>query len=106
MTGRPVPTFEEYVAARGDSLVRLAWLIAGDRNRGDDLAQGVLARAFVRWRRSGGLGEPDLYVRRMVVNAHRSWWRRRTNRDVPVDRLPDRADAADHHPAYVKVRLV
>jgi RNA polymerase sigma factor (sigma-70 family) len=44
----------------------------------------VLARAYVHWRKIAHLDRPDLYVRRMLVNAHHSWWRRRVNREIPV----------------------
>jgi len=80
-----VATFEEYLSVRGDSLVRLAWLIAGDRHRGDDLAQEVFARAYVRWRRISTTAQPDLYLRQMLINANRSWWRRRSSHELPTD---------------------
>ena len=77
-------TFEEYVLARGAALVRFARLLTGENHRAEDLAQDVLAKAFVNWRRVMRADNPDLYVRRMLINAHHSWWRRRTNREVPV----------------------
>jgi hypothetical protein len=77
-------TFEEYVLVRGGSLVRFARLLTGDEHRAEDLVQDVLAKAYVHWRRVGGLDRPDLYVRRMLVNAHHSWRRRRANREVAV----------------------
>ena len=76
-------TFDEYVLTRGPALVRFARLLTGDEHRAEDLAQEVLARAYVRWRRISGLDRPDLYLRRMLVNAHHSWWRRAVNR-VPA----------------------
>jgi RNA polymerase sigma-70 factor (sigma-E family) len=77
-------TFEEYVATRGPALVRLARLLTGDDHRGEDLAQDVLARVYVHWRRVARSGRPDVYVRRMLVNANASWWRRRSSREVAV----------------------
>jgi len=77
-------TFDEYVLARGAALVRFARLLTGENHRAEDLAQDVLAKAFVNWRRVMRADNPDLYVRRMLINAHHSWWRRRTNREVPV----------------------
>jgi hypothetical protein len=40
-------TFEEYVLARGAGLVRFARLLTGDDHRAEDLAQDVLAKAYV-----------------------------------------------------------
>jgi RNA polymerase sigma-70 factor (sigma-E family) len=85
-------TFEEYAQARLPALTRTAYLLTGDRSRADDLVQTALARCFVAWRR---IQDPDAYVRRALVNAERSWWRLRRSHEIPSDRLPDRAGAAD-----------
>lgn len=77
-------TFEEYVRLRGAALVRLARLLAREPHLGDDLAQEVLARAMVRWRRIIRGGDPDAYLRRMLVNANISRWRRYGSRVVLV----------------------
>ncbi|HEU4422309.1 MAG TPA: SigE family RNA polymerase sigma factor [Pilimelia sp.] len=89
------PSFEEYVAARGPALVRFAILITGDDHRAEDLVQDALARAYLRWDRIGRADRPDIYVRRMLINASRSWWRRRTNRELPVERPTERPAAGD-----------
>jgi RNA polymerase sigma-70 factor (sigma-E family) len=82
-------SFEEYVAARGDALVRFARVLTGDEHRGEDLVQDVLARAYVRWDRITRTDEPDVYVRQAIVNASHSWWRRRSNWERPTDRRLD-----------------
>jgi RNA polymerase sigma-70 factor (sigma-E family) len=78
-------TFDEFVTTRGPSLVRLARLLSGDRHRAEDLVQDVLARAYVHWRRISATDRPDVYVRQMLVNANRSWWRLRRNHEMPYD---------------------
>jgi RNA polymerase sigma-70 factor (sigma-E family) len=88
-------TFEEYAYARGPALIRLARLLTGDRHLAEDLVQDVLARAYARWRRIGRLDQPDRYVRRMLVNAHHSWWRRRSSHELTVPVFPDRPGRAD-----------
>jgi RNA polymerase sigma-70 factor (sigma-E family) len=89
-------TFDEYVRLRGPALVRLARLIAGDRHLGEDLVQEVLTRAYPRWNRILAGGQPDVYLRRMLVNAHVSWRRKRSSGEVTdgVERV-ERADDAD-----------
>ena len=92
-------TFDEYVLARGVALVRFARLLTGDEHRAEDLVQDVLAKAYLKWRRVGGLDQPDLYVRRMVVNAYHSWRRRLVNREIAVaavrETVADRDAAAE-----------
>ncbi|MEU4400304.1 SigE family RNA polymerase sigma factor [Micromonospora orduensis] len=88
-------TFEEYVSSRGPALVRLARLLTGDEHRAEDLTQEVLSRAYVHWRRISRADRPDVYVRRMLVNANNSWWRRRSNRELAVDTFVDRPQRGD-----------
>jgi RNA polymerase sigma-70 factor (sigma-E family) len=88
-------TFDEYVLARGVALVRFARLLTGDDDRAEDLTQDVLAKAYVQWRRITRLDRPDIYVRRMLVNAHHSWWRRAVNREIPVEAVHDAVAARD-----------
>jgi RNA polymerase sigma-70 factor (sigma-E family) len=89
-------TFDDYVRLRGPALVRLARLIAGDRHLGEDLAQEVLIRAYPRWNRILAGGRPDVYLRRMIVNAHVSWRRKRSSGEVTdgVERV-ERPGGAD-----------
>ncbi|MEV1073326.1 SigE family RNA polymerase sigma factor [Micromonospora parva] len=88
-------TFEEYVSSRGPALVRLARLLTGDEHRAEDLAQDVLSQAYVQWRRIARADRPDVYVRRMLVNANISWWRRRSSRELVVDTFAERAHRGD-----------
>jgi RNA polymerase sigma-70 factor (sigma-E family) len=88
-------TFEEFVLARAAALVRFARLLTGDQDRADDLVQDVLAQAYASWHRVGSLDQPDLYVRRMLVNANNSWWRRAVNREVAVPEVRGNGTSAD-----------
>ncbi|RGC66504.1 RNA polymerase sigma-E factor [Micromonospora sp. MW-13] len=88
-------TFEEYVGSRGPALLRLARLLTGDEHRAEDLTQDVLARAYVHWRKIAGADRPDVYVRRMLVNANNSWWRRRSSRELAVDTFAEQAQRGD-----------
>jgi len=77
-------TFEEYALARGAALLRFARVLTADEHRAEDLVQDVLAKVYASWRRISLLEHPDLYVRRMLVNAYTSWWRRAVNRELAV----------------------
>ncbi|WP_238007030.1 SigE family RNA polymerase sigma factor [Dactylosporangium sp. AC04546] len=91
--------FHEYVYARGPALLRLACLLTGDPHRAEDLVQEVLVSAYTKWHRISTADRPDVYMRRMLVNANISWWRRLTNREVAIDAVPDRRREGDHEQA-------
>lgn len=84
-----VPDFDEWVAARGPSLLRLARVLSGNAVEAEDVVQEALSRAHPRWSRIGSMADPAAYVRRMVVNEHTSWWRRFRRRETPISELPD-----------------
>lgn len=91
-------TFEEYVAQRGLSLLRFAYVLAGDSHLAEDLTQTALAAAYRHWRNVEHAGNPDAYVRRILVNAHLSWRRRRSSTERPTEAVTQTAIAAD--PAF------
>ncbi|MFD7904228.1 SigE family RNA polymerase sigma factor [Kitasatospora sp. NPDC059722] len=86
--------FSAFVAGNGRQLLRLAELLTGDPHRAHDIVQSALERAYLHWHRITG-DDPTAYVRRIVVNQHRDWWRRLRNRELPTDRTPDRPLAED-----------
>ena len=87
----PGPTFEEYVAARGDWLHHTAWLLTGDHQRAEDLVQTALGKTWPRWSRIAvsGEGTYDGYVRKVMMNTYISWWHRRWTKEYPTDVLPE-----------------
>ncbi|HYJ70125.1 MAG TPA: SigE family RNA polymerase sigma factor [Nocardioidaceae bacterium] len=87
--------FTRYVEARTGSLLRLAYLLAGDAHTAEDLVQETLLRAHRRWDRVSRAGSPDAYVRRILINQHQSWRRRRASTELAVAPagLPDDAAA-------------
>lgn len=103
--------FDDFVRARGTALVRLARLLAGDRHRGEDLAQEVLAQAFVRWASIRAMDAPEAYLRRMLVNAAISRGRKRSSRELvvadtgdPVSRQDLGAEVAERDRMWNHVR--
>jgi RNA polymerase sigma-70 factor (sigma-E family) len=83
------PDFDSWVAARGPGLLRLAYTLTGNAADAEDVVQEALARALARWGHISKVGNVDAYVRRMVVNAHTSWWRRFRRRESPVEVVRD-----------------
>lgn len=79
--------FSEFVTARSGRLLRTAYLLTRDWALAEDLLQTALVKAWSAWRRIEG--DPEPYVRRVLVNTYTSWWRRRWHHEYPQDNLPD-----------------
>jgi RNA polymerase sigma-70 factor (sigma-E family) len=76
--------FETWVADRADALLRFGYVLTGDRTMAEDAVQDALTTACAKWSKIRAADDPDAYVRRMIVNAHISWWRRFRRRESPV----------------------
>ncbi|HEX9354891.1 MAG TPA: SigE family RNA polymerase sigma factor [Streptosporangiaceae bacterium] len=89
--------FTAYVRDRGEHHLRVAVLLTGDWHAAQDLVQESLVRLYRAWPKLRLDGDPDAYLRRIMVNTHRSWWRARWRRETPAGELPDAviADFAD-----------
>jgi RNA polymerase sigma-70 factor (sigma-E family) len=70
-------SFEEFVDGASGRLFATALLMTSrNRAEAEDLLQAVLERAYRRWRRICRGGDPEPYVRKMLVNASVDQWRR------------------------------
>lgn len=91
------PEFATWVAARGPALQRFAYLVTGRRHDAPDLVQEALSRAYPRWDRLARTDTAEAYVRRSIVNASISGWRK-DRRLVVVDDAEPLVRPGDHHP--------
>ena len=85
--------FDDFVAARSTHLLRTAYLLTHDHALAEDLLQTALTKSWFAWSRIEGNPEP--YVRRVLVNTYASWWRRRWNDEYATEELPE-TGGADH----------
>ena len=74
--------FEEYVAARSGALLRFARVLTGDQAAAEDLLQAAFVDAYTRWSKVAAAERPDAYLRRVIVNRHLSWRRRRSSSEL------------------------
>jgi RNA polymerase sigma-70 factor (sigma-E family) len=90
--------FAAYLAARQASLLRTAYLLAGNRHDAEDLTQTAFAKLYLSWDKVRDRGSIDGYVRRILVNEHNSLWRRAwKRREHPQDHaVLDRFDEPRH----------
>ena len=83
--------FRQFVDERGSALSRTAFLLTGDHATAEDLVQEVLIKTASHWRRVAASGDPYPWVRRVMLNELRRWWRPRRVRTVSGVTLPDHA---------------
>jgi len=93
-------SFDAYAAARTPALLRFAFLISRDRQVAEDLVQEAMSRAFQRWARIRRTDDPDVYVRKAVLNQLLSWRRRAGwTREIAVADAPSLSAAGTGDPA-------
>jgi RNA polymerase sigma-70 factor (sigma-E family) len=81
--------FVEFVDSRQRALQRTAWLLTGDWALAEDLVQTSLARTWPRWGKIRRRDDPEIYVRRVMVNTWTSWTRRKWRGERPAPEMPD-----------------
>lgn len=79
--------FEAFVTARYGALLRTAYLLTGDHHDAEDLLQQSLIKAVGAWGRLEG--DPEPYVRTILVRQNVSRWRRRRWRELSTGTPPD-----------------
>jgi RNA polymerase sigma-70 factor (sigma-E family) len=87
--------FIAFVDRRGRHHLRTAVLLTGDWHAAEDLVQSALVKLYRAWPRLDTTVDPDAYLRQVMVNTHRSWWRARWRRETPVEGFPDVAGGDD-----------
>jgi RNA polymerase sigma-70 factor (sigma-E family) len=81
--------FRDFVTARTPTLMRIAYLLAGNQHDAQDLLQSALTRAAARYRWIRH-DDPEAYVRRVLYREQISRWRRHSRRrEVSTDPIPD-----------------
>lgn len=103
--------FESFYARQQRRLVGLAFSVSGSRLGAEELAQDALMAAYRDWDRIQRLDDPEVWVRRMLLNRAVSRYRRRASELKALARLAGRrevqafvevSDNADH--VWVEVR--
>jgi len=87
--------FADFVEQWSPALLRVAFLLTGDRSLAEDLLQTALLKTSRRW---PGLVDHQAaypYVRRVLVTTYAGWRRRRRVGEVLTDQLPEQATADD-----------
>jgi RNA polymerase sigma-70 factor (sigma-E family) len=89
------PDFAGFVEARERALQRTAWLLTGDWALAEDLVQTALARTWPRWARISERDDPEIYVRKVMLNTWSTWRRRRWRGEEASVTMPERPAPGD-----------
>ena len=89
MSARQDAEFREFMHARWPAMVRLAYGLTGDQGHAEDVAQAAFARAYASWPRVRRSGDPDAYVRQIVINENRNRFRKRRVAERLTDSPPE-----------------
>ena len=83
--------------------MRTARLLTRDWAAAEDLVQEALAKAWFAWRRLHG--DPEAYVRRIIVTTYISHARRRWRTELPTDELPEVVGADPYDRANRRIAM-
>ncbi|TDC57255.1 SigE family RNA polymerase sigma factor [Actinomadura sp. KC345] len=107
MGRRDDESFVEFVAARGDALLRTAALMCGARQDAEDILQTALEKAYRHWGRLEAGTDPEPYVRRILVNLVISRSRRwKVLREIQMARLPEKPAVSSDHAVELRGTLM
>ncbi|MFC5178212.1 SigE family RNA polymerase sigma factor [Nocardioides taihuensis] len=98
MTG--YASFEEFVVARRDALLRTGYLLTGNHHDAEDLVQSALVKVVPKWSRIKD--RPEAYVRQVLARESVSRWRAHRWREVTTDTVPE----AMHHDSTDRIALL
>lgn len=94
--------FDEWLTTRGSALLSFAWMVTRNREDAKDALQDALAGLYPRWSRFEDAEAAEAYLKRSIVNASVSNWRKTGKHLVPVPdpglmqpSVPDFTDALD-----------
>jgi RNA polymerase sigma-70 factor (sigma-E family) len=62
------PTFEAFVKAHSQVLLRTAYFLVWDETEAEDLVQETFVQVSRRWKRVAGMEHPLAYSRRILIN--------------------------------------
>src|SRR5271169_4889358 len=85
--------FRDFMHARWPAMVRLAYALTGDPGHAEDVAQTAFARAYASWPKVRRTGNPDAYVRKILVNENLNRFRKHRVAERLTDSLPESGTA-------------
>jgi RNA polymerase sigma-70 factor (sigma-E family) len=87
--------FRDFMQGRWSAMVRLAYTLCGDQGHAEDITQNAFASAYASWERVRKAGDPDAYVRTIVIHENSKRFRRKRLREDLRAAVPDQAIEVD-----------
>jgi RNA polymerase sigma-70 factor (sigma-E family) len=94
MRGQLDEEFRDFMHGRWPAMVRLAYALTGDQGHAEDVAQTAFARAYASWPKVRRTGNPEAYVRRIVINENLNRFRKHRVAERLTGTLPDSGTGA------------
>lgn len=94
ISDQPASSYDDVVSSHVHALLRLAVMLTGSASDAEDLVQSALLNASRHGDRVAVMDAPLAYLRRAVINEHKSVLRRFRRRAVTVPLVPDLPDGA------------
>ncbi len=87
--------FRDFMRGRWSAMVRLAYTLTGDQGHAEDITQAAFANAYASWGRVRQAGDPDAYVRAIVIHENSKRFRKQRVREDLRAAVPERGADAD-----------
>jgi RNA polymerase sigma-70 factor (sigma-E family) len=87
--------FRDFMRGRWSAMVRLAYTLTGDQGHAEDITQAAFASAYASWRRVRQAGDPDAYVRAIVIHENSKRFRKHRVREDLRAAVPEQITDAD-----------
>jgi DNA-directed RNA polymerase specialized sigma24 family protein len=73
--------FRDFMQSRWSAMVRLRYTLTGDQGHAEDIAQAAFSSAYSAWGRVRRAGDPDAYVRAIVIYENSKRFRKQRVRE-------------------------
>jgi len=87
--------FRDFMRGRWSAMVRLAYTLTDDQGHAEDITQAAFATAYASWGRVRQAGDPDAYVRAIVIHENSKRFRKKRVREDLRAAVPEQGAAAD-----------
>jgi RNA polymerase sigma-70 factor, ECF subfamily len=103
MRMRDPDSFDAFYAGSVQRVTSQLYALIGDRAEAEDAVQEAFARAWQRWGKISGYGDPEGWVRTVSYRISVSSWRKRANSAAAHKRHGVTLDVPDLSPDYVAI---